>query len=174
MKKLLVVLAVLVLAAGTAGAFDIGAGVRYKNLGVFTNNSSIPVTSLGAIQGEVVLGPINIAAGYANIGNGASAYPISVGIVSKFPLPLVKPYIGGEFTYFIIPDSTSSFYGIPTGFTVMELEAKAGAEGRLGNLGIYGGVGYGTTICIFSLGTLGFPVLVPGLTWEAGARYYLF
>ncbi|OIO01166.1 hypothetical protein AUJ67_04840 [Candidatus Desantisbacteria bacterium CG1_02_49_89] len=174
MKKLLVVLAVLALAAGSACAFDIGAGVRYAGLGVFTNFSSIPVTSLGAIQGEVVLGPINVAIGYADLGSGLTVYPLSVGAVGKFPLPLVKPYIGGEFTYFFIPNSTYSFYGIPTGFTIMEIEAKAGVEGRLGNLGIYGGIGYGTTICLLSFGPLSFPALVPGMTWEVGARYYLF
>ena len=171
MKKLIVffLAGVVMTMAVQAGAFDVGVGARY-----FTGRlpgmrcSDIdgqwrPVDSQsGLIQGEVLIGPVQFAIGYVEFaGNIGNACPVTIGCIYKFPMPIIKPYIGIDLS-FLLDVNSSAFSAYRLIFTV---QPKAGVEVRLGSMGVYGGVGYS----LVDYGTFA----LYGLTFEIGGRVYL-
>lgn len=179
MKKLLIVLAVVGVfsTVTTVHAFDLAVGARYAGLGALGGIT----TGGGLLQGEILLGPLQVAAGYTDLGGGITMYPLTVGFITKFPIPIVKPYIGADFTYYLMPGLTAglnqAFQDLGyTGTVEMNMFGfcgKAGAEVRIGPAGVYFGVGYGYTMILLTLdGQMAPPMGAPGLTWEVGGRFY--
>jgi hypothetical protein len=173
MKRTTIVAAVLVIVfAGTASAFDFAVGGRVAGVaglaGLNTYTAGVGTTM---IQGQVLLGPLELGIGV--IPGAIGIYPISVGFLGKFPIPVVQPYIGGEFTYLLAPELNST---PDIQMHIFIPQIKGGAEFKLGQVGVYGGIGYSFMLAYINIpgyfsGFGGSPL---GITWELGARYYLF
>jgi len=144
-----------------AGAFELALGGRYSGSGTLSS-----VGSSGAVwQGEFLAGPLQIATGY--VPGAFSMYPITIGLLNKFsntslPLPLLKPYLGGDFTYYIAPDIQGSVWSV---------QAKGGLELQFSSFGVFLGLGY--AYIYLSVPGYQYPGGYSDITWELGARYYL-
>jgi len=173
MKKLIVIFAAgfMVAWAAQVSAFDLAVGARYSGLGDISKAAGQVSANSGLFQGEVLIGPLDLAAGYADLGNGYIVYPVTVGIVGKFPVSIVKPYIGADLSFLFDPNATR----IP-GFDlfIFTLQPKGGVEVQLGPVGVYGGIGYSFAGIYGTLAGLSYGGFVPvGLTWEFGGRFYI-
>ena len=173
MKRIIIIVAAAVIVfAGTASAFDFAVGGRVAGVaglsGLNTYTSGVGSTM---VQGQVLLGPLELGIGV--IPGVTGIYPITLGFLGKFPVPVVQPYLGGEFTYLLSPALNSS---PDLQMHIFLTQIKGGAEVKLGNTGIYGGIGYALILGYVNITGFGsgFVAAPAGLTWEVGARYYLF